>query len=65
MSLIIIRKEKELSKSTREEAIKLQIAIFETEILKLKGRKREEAMRTYRKLILPSMDEPIYLLRSE
>ena len=54
-----------MSELTREEARKLQIEIFETEILRLKGRKREEAMKAYRKLLLPSMDEPIYLLRSE
>ena len=38
---------------------------LETEILKLKGRKREEAMKAYRRLLLSSADEPIYFMRSE
>lgn len=36
---------------------------LEKEILKLKGRKREEAMKLYRKLLFSLRDEPIYLLR--
>jgi len=61
---MILRKEKELSRSTRE-ATKLEIEILETEILDLKGKKREEAMETYRKLLLSSADEPIYFMKSE
>jgi hypothetical protein len=53
-----------LSRSTTE-ARKLEIEILETEILDLKGRKREEAMKAYRKLLLSSADEPIYFMRSE
>jgi len=54
-----------LSRSTRE-ARKLEIEILETEILDLKGRKREEeAMEAYRKLLLSSADEPIYFMKSE
>jgi len=53
-----------LSRSTRE-VRKLEIEILETEILDLKGRKREEAMEAYRKLLLSSADEPIYFMRSE
>jgi hypothetical protein len=53
-----------LSRSTRETR-KLEIEILETEILDLKGRKREEAMKAYRKLLLSSANEPIYFMRSE
>ena len=53
-----------MSKWTKE-AMKLEIEILETEILNLKGRKREEAMKAYRKLLLSSADEPIYFMRSE
>ena len=65
MGLMILRTGKELSKWTREEAIKLEIEILETEILDLKGREREEAMKAYRKLLLYSADESIYFMRSE
>ena len=54
-----------LSEWTKEEAGKSEIETLETEILELKGRKREEAMKAYHKLLLSSADEPIYLLRSE
>jgi len=53
-----------LSRSTRETR-KLEIEILETEILNLKGRKREEAIKAYRKLLLSSANEPIYFMRSE
>ncbi len=53
-----------MSRSTRETR-KLEIEILETEILDLKGRKREEAMKAYRKLLLSSANEPIYFMRSE
>ena len=53
-----------MSQGTRE-ARKLEIEILETEIIDLKGRKREEAMKAYRKLLLSSADELIYFLRSE
>ena len=52
-------KNKRLSRSLQEEVRK-----FETEILDLKGKKREEATKTYRRLLLPSADEPIYFVRS-
>ena len=38
---------------------------LEEEILKLKGKKREEAMKTYRELLWFLKDEPIYLARYE
>ena len=63
MSSMILRKGKELSKLTKEEARKFEIEILETEILELKGRKREEAMKAYRKLLLSLADEPIYFVR--
>ena len=37
---------------------------LEEEILRLKGRKREETMETYRELLLLLKDEPIYFVRS-
>ena len=36
---------------------------LEKEILKLKGRNREEAMKAYRKLLIYLKDEPIYFVR--
>lgn len=36
---------------------------LEKEILKLKGRNREEAMKAYRKLLVYLKDEPIYFVR--
>jgi hypothetical protein len=50
---------KQLSKLVQEEARK-----FETEILDLKGKKREEAMNIYRRLLLSSGDPLIYYRRS-
>ena len=38
---------------------------LETEIPKLKGKKREVAMETYRELLWLVKDEPIYLIRYE
>ena len=38
---------------------------LEEEIPKLKGKKREEAMETYRELLWLLKDEPIYLVRYE
>ena len=37
---------------------------LETEILDLKGIKREETMKEYRKLLFSLEDEPIYFMRS-
>jgi len=50
---------KQLGKSVQEE-----IRRFEIEILCLKGKKREEGMKVYRRLLLPSADELIYFMRS-
>jgi len=61
---MIHRKTKGLSEQTRKEARKFEIEILEKEILDLKGKKREEAIKAYRKLLLSSADEPIYFMRS-
>jgi hypothetical protein len=50
---------KQSSKSVQEEERK-----FETQILDLKGKKREETMKAYRRLFLSSADELIYFMRS-
>jgi len=41
-----------------------EVRNFETEILYLKGKKREEAMNAYRKLLLSSTDQLIYFTRT-
>jgi len=50
---------KQFNKSVSEEIRK-----FETEILYLNGKKREEAMNAYRRLLLSSGDPLIYYRRS-
>jgi len=50
---------KQFNKSEQEEARK-----FETEILDLKGKTREEAMNTYHRVLLSSADQLIYYRRS-
>ena len=49
---------------SREEAKKLEIELFEKEILDLKGEIREKAMKSYRSL-LKTLDKPIYLIRTD
>jgi hypothetical protein len=51
---------KQLSKLVHEEARK-----FETEILCLKGKKREEAMNAYRRLLSSLPDQLVYFTRSQ
>ena len=53
-----------MPKMNREERKTTEIQKLENEMLKLKGKKREEAMKTYRKLLLALADESIYLMRS-
>lgn len=53
-----------MSERTRKEARKFEIEILEKEILDLKGKIREEAMKAHRKLLLSSADEPFYFMRS-
>ncbi len=54
-----------MTKLTREEVIKLEVEILEKGILELRGKIREEAMKTYRKLLLSLPNKPIHLMRSE
>jgi hypothetical protein len=54
---------KQLSKSEQEDARKL-VEVLEMKLLDLKGKRREEAIKAYRKLLLPSADQPIYFMRS-
>lgn len=42
-----------------------KLARLEEEILRVKGKKREETIKTYRKLLRLLKEEPIYLLRYE
>ena len=53
-----------MRESTRDRARKLEIEILEKEILESKGKKREVAMKAYRKLLFPLADEAIYFMRS-
>jgi hypothetical protein len=53
-----------LSKSKREKTEKVEIERLEKQILELKGEKREERMKTYRKLLLSLADQVIYFMRS-
>jgi hypothetical protein len=55
---------KEFNQSDREEARKFEIEILGKEIVDLKGKRREEAMKAYRRLLLSSADELIYFMRS-
>ena len=56
---------KKLSGRNVKEARKFEIETLEREILHLRVKTREEAMKAYRKLLLSAADEPIYLTRSE
>ena len=47
----------------KNEAKKIEMGMLEMEILDLKGEKREQAMKTYRKLLCASADELTYLAR--
>jgi hypothetical protein len=48
---------------SKEEARKLEIELFEQEILALKGEIREKAMKSYRRL-LKTVDKPVFLIRA-
>jgi len=59
-----------LSSNPDKEALKKQIELMEKEILYFKGKKRENAKKAYYRLLHScgkscSIDEPIYLDRSE
>jgi len=49
---------------SEEEAKKLEVELFEIEILDLKGEIREMAMKSYRRL-LKAIDKPLYLTRKD
>lgn len=49
---------------SKQEARKFEIEMFEKEILDLKGENREQAMKSYRRL-LKFQDKPIYLRRND
>lgn len=53
-----------LAERKMEETRKFEVEMLEKEILDLKGKQREEAMKAYRKLLSSLADEPIYFLRS-
>ena len=54
----------ELRISSKEEAKKLQVELFEIELLDLKGEILEKATKSYRRL-LKATDKPLYLARTE
>ena len=54
----------QLNKSEREEIGNVEIERLAEEILKSKGEKREEGMKTYRRLLLPLADQLVYFMRS-
>lgn len=43
--------------------VSTELRKLETEILMLKGRRREKAMKTYRRILFSLEDEPIYFVR--
>jgi uncharacterized protein (DUF488 family) len=47
----------------KNEAKKIEMGMLEIAILGLKGEKREQAMKTYRKLLSASADDLTYLAR--
>ena len=49
---------------SKEEAKKLQVELFEIEILDLRGEILEKATKSYRRL-LKATDKPIYLVRTD
>ena len=55
---------KQLNKSKREEIGEVEIERLKEEILTLKGEKREEGMKEYRKLLSSSADQLVYFMRS-
>ncbi len=64
-------KKRAMSHGARAEGKKFKMKILtklerlEEEILKVKGKEREEARETYRKLLRLLREEPIYLVRYE
>ena len=48
---------------SEQKAREVEIQTIETEILRLRGISREEAMVAYRKLLVASTDKPVYFAR--
>ena len=46
------------------EDARFEVETLEQRIPRLRGAKREEAMKTYRKILLSNGEKPIYLVRS-
>lgn len=55
---------KQFNRSEREEAMKFEMEALEKEKLDLKGKKREEAMKAYRRLLHSSVYPLVYFMRS-
>jgi hypothetical protein len=49
---------------SKQEAVRFEIEMFQIELLDVKGEKREQSMRAYRKLV-KLQDRPIYLARTD
>jgi hypothetical protein len=54
-----------MSVQIEREALDAEIEILEKEIVYLKGERRKMAFEAYRRLILPQLNEPMFLRRSE
>jgi hypothetical protein len=61
----ILRYNKSISRECEGYKMKVppKLRKLETEILELKGRRREKAMKTYRRILFSLEDEPIYFVR--
>jgi hypothetical protein len=53
-----------LANNQFNKSVSEEVRTFETEILYLNGKKREEAMNAYHKLLLSSADQLIYFTRT-
>ncbi len=62
--LHLLRKERAQNMKLNAEAREFEMRMLEKEILDLIGERREDAMKTYRKLLSSAPDELIYLMRS-
>ena len=49
---------------SKQEAVRFEIEMFQIELLDVKGERREQSMRAYRKLV-KLQDRPIYLARTD
>ena len=62
--LHLLRKEGAQNMKFNAESREFEMRMLEKEILNLVGERREDAMKTYRKLLSFTSDELIYLMRS-